>query len=218
MKKITFLLLAALPFLGLKAQENSPAKTKATITKIYFQAGAGGSSRDGIQGEMSFQAVINDKWSATVSSHDFTMKAKNLPSDYEAGWGFVLFIPLTDDSDRVKMSLYSITAGKYFPVGRNAWFTTEAGISIVNGDKSSFKRNPDTAPVGFLIAAYYPSNYITTKEKKTTVGGMLRADFNWAVSKFFGMGGGVFANFNSIQSPVGYQVKLIIGRMNRGKK
>jgi len=33
-----------------------------------------------------------------------------------------------------------------------------------------------------------------------------------------GLGCGVFANINSIQSPVGFQVKLIVGYMGREKK
>jgi len=47
---------------------------------------------------------------------------------------------------------------------------------------------------------------------------MLKADFNWAFSSFAGLGGGVFANINSIQSPVGFHIKLIVGKMNREKK
>ena len=44
---------------------------------------------------------------------------------------------------------------------------------------------------------------------------MLKADFNWAFLPFMGVGAGAFANFSSIQSPAGFQLKLIIGWMNR---
>jgi len=47
---------------------------------------------------------------------------------------------------------------------------------------------------------------------------MLRADYNWAFLPFMGLGTGVFANFNSIQSPIGLQVKLMLGIMRRQSK
>ncbi len=50
------------------------------------------------------------------------------------------------------------------------------------------------------------------------MGAMLKADVNWAFASFAGLGAGVFANFNSIQSLVGFQIKLIVGKMNRDKK
>ena len=131
------------------------------------------------------------------------------------------------------MNIYSLTAGKYFPAGRKIWFTTEAGISLVNGEKVIYRpsviRNDNfydgyNVITDFLllfgisneVSSY--SNYSTSIENKKTIGGMLRADFNWAFSSFMGLGAGVFANFNSIQSPVGCQLKLTIGLMNRGEK
>jgi hypothetical protein len=42
-------------------------------------------------------------------------------------------------------------------------------------------------------------------------------DFNRAFCPFAGIGLTAFANFSSIQSPVGIQGKLIIGWMNRKK-
>ena len=54
-----------------------------------------------------------------------------------------------------------------------------------------------------------------TEEKKKTMGAVLKADFNWAFASFAGLGGGAFANFNSIQSPIGFQIKLLVGKMNR---
>ena len=47
---------------------------------------------------------------------------------------------------------------------------------------------------------------------------MIRADYNWAFSRFFGLGAGVFANFNSIQSPVGFNLKLTMGMMRKKAK
>lgn len=111
------------------------------------------------------------------------------------------------------MDLISFTAGKFFETGRKTWFTTETGFSIVNGDKMNFTSQPVV-----LDIVHYSSNYSVKKEKKTTIGGMLKADFNWAFLPFLGLGAGAFANFNSIQSPVGFQVKIICGWMNRKRK
>ena len=47
---------------------------------------------------------------------------------------------------------------------------------------------------------------------------MMRTDVNWAFSSFMGLGAGFFANINSIQSPVGFHVKLIVGNMGRVKR
>ena len=46
----------------------------------------------------------------------------------------------------------------------------------------------------------------------------MQADIDWAFASFMGIGAGVYANINSIQSPIGLQVKLIIGKMGRIKK
>ena len=206
-----FIILLFNCFITAKAQ-----KKENPITKLYLQGAAGASTRAGGNTELSLQGVVNKKWSFTVSYHYLNMEPKNLPSDYQAESGVVLLIPYTYTPE-VNMKLFSVTAGKYFPLGRNSWVTTEAGLSIVNGEKASFEKTP-SQDIGFLIFWGTTSNYKTTIEKKTAVGGMLRADFTWAFCSFMGMGGGVFANFNSIQSPIGFNVKLTVGAMGRHKK
>jgi len=47
---------------------------------------------------------------------------------------------------------------------------------------------------------------------------MMKTDVNWAFSSFMGLGAGVFANVNSIQSPIGFHIKLLVGNMGREKK
>ena len=110
--------------------------------------------------------------------------------------------------------------GKYFKGGRNTWFTAEGGLSAVSGKKINFSPNKQGSSTWiFPLIGETPANYVfTEEEKKTTMGAMLKADFNWAFSSFAGLGGGVFANINSIQSPVGFHIKLIVGKMNREKK
>jgi hypothetical protein len=160
--------------------------------------------------------VVNNEWSFTLSYHDLKMKPKNLPSDYQPETGVVFFLPYTDNV-KVNMKLFSVTAGKFIPLGKNTWLSSEAGISVVNGEKASFQKTA-SQDIGFLFFWGTTSNYNNTIEKKTAVGGMLRADFTWAFCSFMGLGGGVFANFNSIQSPIGCNMKLTLGAMGRHKK
>jgi hypothetical protein len=195
-------------------------KKESVIKKVYLQAGAGGNTIDGDHGEISLQTIINNRWSATISYHSLSMKPKNLPSDYKPGTGTVLFIPYSDDVV-VNMNLFSLTAGKYFQTGKKSWITTEAGLSIVNGQTASFQPTAVTAvgPYGILLGITgTSSNYNTTLENKTSIGATIRADYNWAFSRFFGLGAGVFANFNSIQSPVGFNLKMTMGWMGRKAK
>lgn len=196
-------------------------KKESTIRKVYLQAGAGGNTLDGDHGELSLQTIFNNKWSATISYHSLSMKPKNLPSDYVPGTGtFLFFIPYSDNVV-VNMNLFSLTAGKYFQTGKKSWITTEAGLSIVNGETASFQRTASTTiePFGIIFGITgTTSNYNYTIENKSSIGAMIRADYSWAFSRFFGLGAGVFANFNSIQSPVGYNLKLTMGWMGRKAK
>lgn len=210
--KYCFLFFLFNCFFTANAQTN-----KNLLTKFYLQGAAGGSSRSGSNTELSLQGVVHNKWSFTLSSHDLIMEPKNLPSDYQPGTGVIFFVfPYTDHVD-VNMKLFSFTAGKFFKLGKNSWFTTEAGFSVVNGEKASFQKTT-SQDMGFIFFWGTTSNYQTAIEKKTTVGAMLRADFTWAFCRFIGMGAGAFTNFNSIQSPIGFNMKLTMGAMGRQKK
>jgi hypothetical protein len=223
MKKLLTLLLATLPFYGLLAQDNSTSKAKTSVKKLYFQSGGGFGSRSGSYSELGLQGILNNKWSVGLSYQELNMKPQNLPADYRPETGTVLFIPYTHDIT-VEMKLFSITAGKYFQLGRNSWVTAEGGFSFVDGEKATFQRITDAYPgwddplSSFFGVSSRPSNYQTAIEKKTTFGGMLKADINWVFCSFMGIGAGMFANFNAIQSPIGFQVKLMLGAMGRHKK
>lgn len=213
MKKITlFFLLLIASVTSFSQQKN--------LKKIYLLTGAGGSSLGGSNYEIGLQAVVNNKWSGSLSCQGFTMKPKNLPADYQPETGTAFFIPYTSNIE-INMKLFSLTAGRYFQLGRNTWFATEAGLSLVQGEKASFQPAAVETSSSFFYLfglSLTTSNYKTTIEKKTTLGGMLRADINWAFSSFVGIGAGVNANFNSIQSPIGFNVKLNLGLMGRSKK
>lgn len=187
-----------------------------TVNKFYLQGNAGWASHSGSTYDVSMQGIFKNKWSATLSYQELSMTPKNLPSDYQPETGYIFFIPYTYTVE-ANMSLISLTAGRYFKMGRNTWATSEAGLSYVSGEKVSFQRSQVTS-FDALIAASTSSNYSSTKEKSSTVGLMMRTDVNWAFSSFMGLGAGVFANINSIQSPIGFNIKLLVGNMGREKK
>ena len=56
------------------------------------------------------------------------------------------------------------------------------------------------------------------RKKKSGVGVMMQADINWAFASFMGLGAGVYVNLNSVQSPIGFNIKLLVGKMGREKK
>ena len=214
MKKITLLtLMVAIATISFCQKKETP------IQKIYLQSGTGLSSHNGIPVEFGIQAVIKNNWTATLSYTNINMDPKNLPKDYDPGGTFFLFIPIAGETPSVDLKLISFTVGKYFPTGGKTWVTTEAGLSYVQGKEFKFSKNNQTSGFGlFPLIADIPANYTTTEEKKSTVGAMLKADFNWAFASFAGLGAGVFANINSINSPVGFQIKLLVGKMNRQKR
>jgi hypothetical protein len=209
--KACFILLLVPCIFKTNAQTN-----ENRLTKLYLQGGAGASTRAGGFAGYGLQGVVKNKWSFTLSYYDIIQEPGNLPSDYEPESGIILFLPYTNQVE-VNMKLYSITGGKFFPLGRNIWFTAEGGISLVQGEKASFVKTSQEE-IGFLIGWSTTSNYKTTIEKKTAFGAMLKADFNWAFCRFAGLGTGVFANLNSIQSPIGYEVRLTLGALGRQRK
>lgn len=208
--RLSFGILLCASALNLMAQTTKP------ISKIYLQAGAGGGTYNSSDFDLGLKAVLNNKWSMTLSYKALEMRPKNLPSDYQPETGFVLFIPYTYEAT-TDMSLVSLTAGKYFRLGKNFWATTEGGLSYVKGEKLNFERTQSVSS-NVLIAAYTTSNYNSIKENKSTIGAMFQADINWAFSSFMGLGAGVYANVNSIQSPVGFNIKLLVGKTGREKK
>lgn len=190
-------------------------QTKA-INKFYLQGGAGLASHEGSSYDLGIQTIFKNKWSATLSYQGFDMEPKNLPSDYIPETGFIFIIPYTY-TVQANMKIVSLTAGRYFKLGRNIWATTEGGLSYVNGEKVSFQHS-DVVDSYFLIGGSTSSNYSSSKESKSTLGVAMRADLNWGFASFMGIGCGAFANINSIQSPIGFQVKLMLGNMGREKK
>jgi len=219
-KSLLFCLtLVLISFMSVRAQQEK------TITKFYLQGALGGGTSNHLYSDVSLQAILKNKWSFSLAYQTLEeMKPNNIPNDYipATGKGEFLFFPYsyTGSVDNVNMKLVSLTGGRYFKLGRNTWATTEAGLSYVKGQKTKFTSIPIThGSTSSLLGweEYTTSNYETTVENKSTIGLMAKADVNWAFASFMGIGAGVYGNLNSIQSPVGFQVKLMVGLMGREK-
>jgi hypothetical protein len=204
MKKLLFFLISSLAAISLIAQDKPTG-----ITKFYVDGGAGPASHSGGFVTLGGTAVLQHNWLVSISYYNVDMYPKNLPSNYEPG--YVLFFE--DAMPSVKMTVVNFTGGRLFPLGRKTWITAEAGLSVVSGETLQFASQ--TVVGGWFDNS---SNYSTQPTKQTTVGGMLRTDFNWAFTPYVGLSVGGFANLNSIQSPVGAEIKLIAGWLNTKKK
>jgi hypothetical protein len=203
MKKMTLILILLASIFTASAQNSKPS-----ITKFYGEMGAGPTNYEGGGGAFSLRTVLSNKWTFGVSYQNLTMDAHNQPKDYHPGIIWLLILPIPDIVPTIDMSVISLTAGRVFPAGRKVWFTADAGLSFVSGQEVQFTPQ--------RVTGSYPhqsSNYLTSVKDKSSLGGLLKADFNWALTRFMGLGAGAFANINGIQSPVGFQLKLIIGKM-----
>ena len=210
-KVITLTLLLAFVTVSFCQDTNNDAK-KSSIKKIYLQVGTGGGSSNSISLDFGIQAVLKNNLTASISYKIVEMNPKNLPDDYEPGVTYFIF-PFPDELPHNDLSIYSLTLGKYFKTGRKTWFTMEGGLSLVTGQKMEFTSQP-------VVSDYFyeSSNYSVKSEDKTGFGAMLKTDFNWAVLPYVGLGAGVFANLNSLQSPVGFEIKLLCGWLNTKRK
>lgn len=191
-------------------------KAQNPPSKLYLQGGAGGGSYQSSNFDIGLKAVFNKKWSMTLAYKGLEMTPKNQPSDYEPETGYVLFLPFTYEVT-TDMSIVSVTGGRYFSTGRNTWVTTEAGLSYISGEKVSYKKQPQVT-TSTILGGSTSSNYETAKTNKSGVGVMLQADFTWGFASFAGLGVNAYANVNSVQSPVGFEIKLLAGKMGRTKK
>lgn len=182
------------------------------LPKYYLEIGTGPSTHNGAFYTLGGTALYKNRWLTSLGYQHFDMSPKNLPDDYEQGYTMALIIPLPDEMPSMNMKSIYLTAGRYFPLGRKTWITTEAGLAVTNGETFTFMARPVEQG-----SFYKTSNYVTTHETKTGAGGIIKGDFTWAFVPYVGLGVGAFANMNSLQSTVGFEIKLIAGWLNSKK-
>jgi hypothetical protein len=207
----TFILLVSI---SANAQVTRPQGSKNSLQKVMVSLGAGPVSKRGAVGGFELQGVFKNRMVTSFSFHSISMDSNNEPADYQPGSIGIIIVAIPDSYDPQEMTAYSATIGKFFRVERNVWFTTEAGVSFVNGYEHSFTRQ-SVEPDGL---GGKTSNYNVTRKSVSGAGALLKADLTWSFSSFAGFGFGVFTNVNSVQSSVGGEVKLVLGWMNREKK
>ena len=214
MKKSIFpIFTGLLMFQFICTLESKGQVTEKPLNKLYAELAAGGTTHNGAFGGFGLQGILKNNWVASFSYQNLDIDPKNLPSDYQPGFVIIVILPLPDAMPTANMNIISFTGGKRFGTGRKTWFTTEAGISVISGDEFSFTKQPVKQQ-----GLYTTSNYDIKSEAKTTIGAMLKADFNWAFTPYVGLGAGAFVNFSSMQTPVGGHIKLIVGWLNTKKK
>jgi len=214
MKKV-ILCTVLLFFAAVSFGQQINAETKKPSTKkLYVQAGAGVTNSGGASFDFGLQSILKSNWTASASYKHVEMKPKNLPKDYEREVTYLILFVIYDEWPYNKMDIINFTLGKYIETGRKTWFTAEGGLSFVNGEELTF-----TSKTVVSNILNYSSNYSYKKENKTGFGVMLKTDFNWAILPFAGLGASVFANLNSVQSPIGFELKFICGHLyNKRKK
>jgi hypothetical protein len=210
-KAITGILLLFLATAIFSQQTNGEIKTSAT-KKFYLQAAAGMSTADGTSYDFGVQAVLKSNWTVSASYKRVEMKAKNLPANYERGYVILVFFPIYDEWPLNKINAFNFTLGKYFETGKKTWVTVEGGLSIVSGQELTFTSQAQDVQL-FKVS----SNYSYQKESKTGFGAILKSDFNWAILRFAGLGASVYADLNSLQSPLGFELKFLVGNLRKQK-
>lgn len=189
------------------------------VNRFYGQAAAGVAFRKGGVTELGIQGVHKNKWSATLSYHRLNLTPANQPGNYQAGSGTAFFIiPTGEEEARVKVKLFSLTAGKVFKTGYKGWCTIEGGVSRSSGHKVRYQYQSVTYTDPFLVllgTTGSSSNYKFSYEKKSGTGAMIRTDFNWALNKDIGLGVGMFASINPVQSAGGLSLKILFGSLGQ---
>jgi hypothetical protein len=200
MKKNTMLLL----FVTITAAAFSQERV-AAVQKMYGGLGSVLVHKNGYGSEAGFQVVWKKNWTTALYYQSGEADPKNLPDDYEQGYTLVF----PDPWPAVAFKMISITGGKAVDLGRRFWLTTEGGLSFVKAEKMTFRRQSSSGNI-----LYTPSNYTTTTENGSAVGGVVWADLHWAILRFAGLSLGGFVQFNSLQTAPGIVTKLILGKMN----
>ena len=136
--------------------------------KIYLQAGLGATGHNGVFTDIGVQAVLKNNWTTSLSYNSIDMDPKNIPSDYDPGYTIVLFIPIENKTPSIDMKVLSFMVGKYYKGGRNTWFTTEGGLSLITAKELNFSKRPDDPSYNIILFGEKFSNYTYTEEKKTT--------------------------------------------------
>lgn len=160
-----------------------------------------------IGGVLEGTFVLPSGWGASVSASLASLKAKNKPSDYEAGENiFTIFSSGNVIYDDV--TAYSFRALKLFATNKKMIrFGLEAGPSLVKTKiAENFVPNPDPCDL-FGCGPNYYYEQVTSQSMGVSLKG--RAEFPFTVP--FGLAVGLVTNINSQRSYFGIEGQILLG-------
>src|SRR5690242_1204665 len=181
------------------------ASDKDSLKTLYLEFGGGPCSSDGGFYQFSITFSVRKNWVGSISFYLFKLIPDNLPDDFKPGHEFsgIAFGKKVNWPKR-NIGALNFTAGKKFSLVKNVFATMQTGLSIGGGEEISYKSQTVTGT---------SSNYSITKKSTGLIGGLLKADLNFAFASWLGLGFGCIYSFNSIQSAIGPEFKLLLGKM-----
>ncbi len=192
------------------------AQEESFISKVWVEGSAGSAGKDGAFTKFGVQTVFKDKWIGSISYYYASMNLKGTPADYKPSEELFLIFPASSGTPRQRLNVTNFMVGRFFKYDESVFFSGSAGLSIVKGDKATFTPQPVITTTDWLGYSS-TSNYKVNTVHRTVAGGVIEADMLWAFCPFAAIGPGVYANINSIQSHVGFEWKIVLGWMHKGR-
>jgi hypothetical protein len=205
MKKI-IILLFFIPFCFISynvcSQTDTVGVNKNKIGVWYFGMGFGNCNR-GIHGDLSFTITSANYLGGSINLLFGMARSKNVPSDYKEG-GLRVMTPM----DYLDVLAFNFV--KQIPIPqRSVRFGFEAGPSWVRWNNAEFDLNPNYDPDWPLPQYKYLKSHVV----KNTIGLSLAAKTEFQPLEFFGIGLSVYSVINRIQSVIGLELCLELGRV-----
>jgi hypothetical protein len=184
------------------SQTDTVGVNKNKIGVWYFGMGFGNCNR-GIDGDLSFTITSANYWGGNINLIFGMSRSLNVPSDYEEG-GLRFNTPM----DYLDVMAFNFV--KLIPIPqKSVRFGFEAGPSWVRWNVAEFEPNPNYDPDWpFPQYKYFKSHVV-----KNSIGLSLAAKTEFQPSKFFGIGLSVYSVINRIQSVIGLELCLELGRI-----
>ena len=207
MKKTLFLILTILFCLLPNITWAQTDSTEIQTDKIgiwYFGIGGGNCNR-GVDIDLSFTITSSNYWGGSINFMTGIVKSDNVPSDYYEGG-----LRLTKISPKDFLDVIALNFVKKIPIPqKSARFGFEAGPSWVRWNVAEFTLNPNYDPNWPLPQyKYYKSHYV-----KSTVGLSLVAKAEFPLAEFVGIEFSLYSVINSIQSVIGFNLCLDLGKV-----
>jgi hypothetical protein len=187
------------------SQSDSFGNGNVKSSKLYYSSGGGFGSRGSTFG-LGGTFVSSNNWGGSFSYKTNILKSKDVPIDYYDD-GRRSFAP------RDYLSYISLNLVKEFITsGKQKRFGIEAGPAWVKYNIAQFERNmsydPSASPWFGNIYKYHK-----THTARKTIGLTLRAETEFWQTRFSKFEFAVFTNINSIQSVLGLEFYLCLGKV-----